>query len=621
MGAQISTTSIKNTAPTGLYSSHQIHAIEQSWFAKGHASFGLMQQAAWQITQKIEQLYERRVSSHHDRVYCRKDSPQRASIWVGRGNNGGDGWLVAHYLQQAGWQVQVITVGLEQHDLIIDTQTTDGNETNDDPTLTDAQKALQTALASHCDYKRFEDECVQDSDLRDVFSADIYVDALFGIGLSRAPTGIYKDAIQAFNQSVKRHNGLAVAIDVPSGLVASTGVVYHQVAIQADITLCLIARKFGLHTKDGRDYSGEVIDIPLIPYKQVQYINCQHQKNDDKKNSLKEKNVENDNAHNGDQKATPIIEPVAALLTAAHSMSQRRQNSYKGSHGHVLIIGGNRIDGSQGMGGAAILSASSTMATGAGKLTVACHEAFHGSLLTSLPDAMTLNLHDTDSVISLIEQASIVAIGMGLGRDTAAKSLFVTYIKAAIANEVSIVIDADGLYHLASLYQDKHELINDLHQYTQNNLVCLTPHSGEAARLLDIEVGEVESDRLQAIQQCAATYGGHWVLKGAGSLVLEQESQQNNIYVCDVGNAGMATAGMGDVLSGVVAGLLAQQDLSALARSVHQAVLIHGLAGDVLVNRGAKTHHDAEPLLIGQRGLQAQDMPAAIRHVMQLLIN
>ena len=112
------------------------------------------------------------------------------------------------------------------------------------------------------------------------------------------------------------------------------------------------------------DHSGKVIDIPLIPYP----INGK------------------------------IFMPVATLITTAYGLSPRRQNSYKGSYGHVLIIGGNRIDGSQGMGGAAILSASSSMAAGAGKITVACHEAFHSALLTSLPDAMTINLHDVDGV-------------------------------------------------------------------------------------------------------------------------------------------------------------------------------------------------------------------------------
>jgi len=597
---------IKNTKPIALYSSEQVYAMEQAWFAEGYDSFGLMKQAAWQMTQQIEQVYERKtVSASHStntNVYQRSAYPRRASIWVGKGNNGGDGWLIAYYLQQAGWQVEVITVGFSENDFDLHDQSvtskTPNNGDSDSSNITDSIKALQIALASSCHYQRFEDIVSHDDADKRVLPADIYIDALFGIGLDRAPEGVYKSAIKAFNNVTQKNNTLAIAVDIPSGLVASTGEVFERIAIQADVTLCLIARKFGLHTKDGTDYSGDVIDIPLIPYQKACQQTASH-------HTIAEKN------------ASQAFEPVATLMTAAHSMNLRRQNSYKGSYGHVLVIGGNRVDGSQGMGGAAILSAASTMATGAGKITVACHEAFHGSLLTSLPDAMTINLHDASGVRDLIKQASVVAIGMGLGRDEKAKTLFIDYVQAAIENEKSIVIDADGLYHLTSLHMDNHELVTELREYSTNHRVCLTPHSGEAARLIDQKISKIESNRLQAIKQCAVTYGGNWVLKGAGSLVLEQEEGKEQIYVCDIGNAGMATAGMGDVLSGVTAGLLAQQDLSAEARSLHQAVLIHGFAGDVLVNQA---NSDTSTLLVGQRGLQAQDMPAAIRHVMQLMV-
>lgn len=593
----------KTTAPIALYSSKQLYAMEQAWFAEGHDSFGLMQQAAWQMSQHIEQLYEQKYLNTHSPMSTgiyRSDIRQRkASIWVGKGNNGGDGWLIAYYLRQAGWQVTVITVGFEKQDFDINHT---AEISNTACSMTDATKALQVALSAHFDYQRFEDSNSRPNDsLGIALSADIYIDALFGIGFDRAPEGVYEQAIRRFNDAVQQNNALAIAVDIPSGLVATTGEVFDRVAIQADITLCLIARKFGLHTKDGVDYSGEIIDIPLIPFHRVF-----DQAVSDKKDG---QNVNQANV------------PVAMLLKSAHRLTARRQNSYKGSYGHVLVIGGNRVDQSQGMGGAAILSAASTMATGAGKITVACHERFHGALLTSLPDAMTLNLHDTDGVKALIKEASVIAIGMGLGRDEKAKALFISYIKATIAEKKPLVIDADGLYHLASLSRDKHELITQLRDYSVDYPVRLTPHSGEAATLLDKNISEVEGDRLATIQQCAATYGGDWVLKGAGSLVLEPQSKRTQIYVCGVGNAGMATAGMGDVLSGVVAGLLAQQDLTSDMRSLHQAVMIHGLAGDTLVNQMKRGNSDNSALLIGQRGLQAQDMPAAIRHVMQLGID
>lgn len=582
------------TRPIALYSSEQVYAMEQAWFAEGYDSLGLMKQAAWQMAQHIERLYEQkylqaRASADH-KVYRRNSCQQRASIWVGKGNNGGDGWLIAYYLQQAGWQVQLLTVGYTADDLETDNLMNAFNKADKHDVVSDAKQAQQIALSAKVPYQRFEDSRASQSEIRETDSpADIYIDALFGIGLDRAPEGVYEQAISAFNKITQLNDALAIAVDIPSGLVASTGQVFERIAIHADVTLCLIARKFGLHTKDGMDYSGKVIDIPLIP--------------------------------------TQLSSSAATLVTVAHALNTRRQNSYKGSYGHVLVIGGNRINGSQGMGGAAILSASSVMATGAGKITVACHDAFHGALLTSLPDAMTIDLHDKEGVRKLIKEASVVTIGMGLGRDEKAQALFISYVQAAIAEKKSLVIDADGLYHLASLQMEgqEHELIAQLRQHSIDHQVCLTPHSGEAARLLDKKVSIVEDDRLAAIKQCANTYGGDWVLKGAGSLVLEQsileqKGSQAHVYVCGLGNAGMASAGMGDVLSGVIAGLLAQQDIEDEGRCLHQAVLLHGLAGDILV-KDIGYRHDNNTLLIGQRGLQAQDMPAAICHVMQLITN
>ena len=582
--------------PINLYTSEQVYSIEQAWFAQGYDSFALMQQAAWQMAQ---QIIQREAQNYHYLTATLKQGvglltysarQPRASIWVGQGNNGGDGWLIAYYLQQAGWQVKVTTVGI------------DNSEFNRGQDLTDAVKARRIATDANVPYQRFEDQNDESFKSINHLQVNVYIDALFGIGLDRAPTGIYQQAIALLNKvtsSYANYNKpLVVAVDIPSGLVASTGQVFEQLAVKADITLCLIARKFGLHTKDGSDYAGMIIDIPLIPFKPVK--------------------------------------PAATLVSVARSFSARHNNSYKGSYGHVLVIGGNRIDGSQGMGGAAILAAASSMATGAGKITVACHKAFHGALLTSLPDAMTIDLHDQDGVADLIKDANVIAIGMGLGRDDKAKALFVSYVQAVIQQGCALVIDADGLYHLATLHIEGHELVKKLKAYSSTQQVCLTPHSGEAARLLDKQISAVENDRLTTIKQCATIYGGNWVLKGAGSLVLEQlPNKPAQIYVCAVGNAGMATAGMGDILSGVTAGLLAQQDLTESMRSLSQAVLIHGLAGDLLTNQSTKQltyptnnflYHDASininnevKALIGQRGLQAQDMPAAIRQIIELV--
>lgn len=565
----------RKKSAVGLFQAEQIKKMEQDWFDQGHRPFGLMQQAAWQMTQQIVQNYDPTSS-------ISAQSP-KALVWVGTGNNGGDGWLIAKYLQQFGWQVQVLVVAQDRpsHSQICakNNPQSDNSEKDNFPTATDHD--FRFADLANCPYQYFKKALQMDHEngesLPSMFMADVYIDAIFGIGLNRAPFGTAKTAIETLNQAAAKTGAWVVAVDIPSGLFASTGQVIDDIAVKADLTLCLIARKLGLHTKDGLDYCGDIIDIALIPHH---------------------------------------FSPKAQLLSHPTTLPKRKQNSHKGSFGHVLIIGGNQINGSQGMGGAVILASASAMAAGAGKLTAACHQAFHGALLTSLPDAMTVDLQDQQGVCELIKAADMIAIGMGLGRDADAEALFERYVKAAINHNKPLVIDADGLYHLATLNEKHHDLVKQLKDFSRHQTLYLTPHSGEAARLLACSADEIEADRVAAIYSCQNQFDGDWVLKGAGSLVL-----QDGLWVCDTGNSGMATAGMGDVLSGVISGLISQKDLAQLPIPLAQSVLIHGLAGDFLVSLSDKSVYSPRinDLAIGHRGLQAQDMPAAIRHVMAQL--
>lgn len=534
-----------NKKMTPLYTPSQVYAIEKKWFESGNASFGLMQQAAWQMAMWI---------------YTHNNKNLKGYVWVGSGNNGGDGWLVATYLKQLGADIRVIEVGQVTSD--------------------DAQLAQQRAQNNGIESISFE-QIIEDKyslKYEQFADATLFIDALFGIGLDRAPTGGYAQAIHTINENAKLFNINIVAIDVPSGLVASTGQVFNDCAVKADSTLCLVARKIGLHIKDGVDFSGNVVDLPLIP-------------------SVLE------------------YKPAARLQYIAQVMTKRNSNSHKGSFGHVLIIGGNQVDGSQGMGGAAILSASSVFVAGVGKLTVACHEAFHGSLITTLPNAMTIDLHDINGVTRLIKQCDVVAIGMGLGRDDKSQALFDAYLESAMLAGIDIVIDADGLYHLAELVSQQPELKQRLASYSgssdndQNSpKIYYTPHSGEAARLIGNDVKTVEANRLDAVKSLADSYQGNWLLKGAGSIVIEQDE----VYVCGAGNAGMATAGMGDVLSGLVAGLLAQKSMFGTMHdkkcsSLQQAVMIHAMAGDKLADK------------VGEWAVQASDMHSMIGQVLKEL--
>lgn len=529
--------------PIALYTPKQVYAMERIWFEKGNISYSLMQQAAWQIAHWVNQNIVARAYpqlDEKDRPYIAENTALTACVWVGSGNNGGDGWLVAHYLKQLGAKVSVIEVAQASTD--------------------DAKSAKNQAIQSGITVYPFSEGQYQSV----VADADLYIDALFGIGLDRIPTQAYAKAIMAINER-KRYQAdrlNVLSIDIPSGLVASTGQVFEGCAVKADVTLCLVARKLGLHIKDAADYCGQIIDIPLIPsalnQSPVAWLQCQ---------------------------ATPLI--------------QRENNTHKGSFGHALIIGGNQVDGSQGMGGATILSATTAFATGVGKLTVACHTAFHSSLIGSVPNAMSLDLHNIQAVKALIEQSDTIAIGMGLGRDELSLRLFSKYLQHSLELGKDLIIDADGLYHLATLADETPELIERLIAHAKLNEVWYTPHSGEAARLLNTKASEVEADRLAALSSLQNKYHGSWLLKGAGSMVMSNQQ----VYVCGAGNPGMATAGMGDVLSGLAAGLLAQSTLAKSTRSLQQAVMLHAMAGDKLQHKK------------GAWAVQASDMPEKVGEI------
>lgn len=529
----ISSTSHLLASAVLCYLPAQIYQLEHAWFEHSQ-SFGLMQQAAWQMANYLTKQLRFNLAS------------PTVLVVVGSGNNGGDGWMLAKYLTQLWphWQVQVLQVAA--------------------PSTVDAKRAQRLFDGEIMIFEQWAVATQRGLP----YHIDMIVDALFGIGLDRKPSGNYQTVIEWVNHYKRQFKQCqVVSIDVPSGLNATTGAVYDKVAIQADISLCLIARKAGLHLQDSKDYVGKIIDLPLVP-------------------------VALDN-----QKLTPTLYHHCILPTIA----KRPHNSYKGSYGHVLVIGGNRlntgINQGQGMAGASLLTASTTFATGVGKVTVACHSDFHPAIITALPDAMTADLHHIDSVNALIGQVDVVVLGMGFGRDETSFDLFDSYLATTLAQDKTCVIDADGLYHLPNI--SDYRLID-----LKNSQCCyFTPHSGEAARLLGIDYRQVDQDKLAAIAQLQAKFGGTWLIKGATTLVHEH----GLLHSCGLGNAGMATAGMGDCLSGVVAGLLAQQLILGLDYPLLSAVLIHAQAGDRLAQQ------------VGEYALSANAMSKAIGNVMQAL--
>lgn len=343
-----------------------------------------------------------------------------------------------------------------------------------------------------------------------------------------------EDLINLFNQQ----SGLKISLDVPTGLNPNTGYVATD-AIRADFTLTELGYKTGLLTGQAKNYVGCIYVAELLP------------------------------------KDSKIV-AKAQLCSKNIYLSTRKPTGHKGTYGHALIIGG-----SIGMGGAVIMAAEAAYAVGAGKVTVVCHKQHHIAILSRAPNVMVKDieaLSDQDKK-ELLESVQSISFGMGLGRDLWAQNQFQQWHRI-LAHHINlpIVYDADALWFL--------------NQRVSLNVV-LTPHSGEAAHLLDCSVNDVEKDRFKAIEKLQHQYGGQWVLKGAGSLILEH----NQYWICTQGNAGMATGGMGDILSGMIAGFKAQNKIG-----LHDIVTLHAQAGDYLAKSG-------------QHGLVAHHMPQAIYHV------
>jgi NAD(P)H-hydrate epimerase len=427
-------------------------------------------------------------------------------VACGPGNNGGDGYVLARLARAAGCQVRVLS------------------PPGATPRTASARQALAQWRAVGGSVAGF------DGLLPDV---DLWVDALYGIGLSRPPN-------EAARAMIERINGSRVpvlALDVPSGLDADTG---HAAgaAVRATVTVSFIGAKRGLYTGMARDLDGEVLldrlDLKIGAF-------------DD-------------------------ILPAAWLCRPeglARWLAPRHANAHKGEHGHVLCIGGE-----EGMGGAVRLCAEGALRTGVGLASVGTRRSGVAALVAARPEAMTHAVEDVEALAPLLARATVLAVGPGLGQGEWGRALY----DAAVASGKPVVLDADALNLLAL-------------QPRRLPQAILTPHPGEAARLLGREKPEIQADRFDAAEALAQRFGCVVVLKGAGTIVA----------AIDAGNPGMATGGMGDVLSGVIAALMAQ-GLPAFQAATAGA-LLHSAAGDAAARVG------------GERGLLPSDLFPHLRRM------
>lgn len=264
----------------------------------------------------------------------------------------------------------------------------------------------------------------------------------------------------------------------------------------------------------------------------------------------------------------------------------RESNSHKGDYGHVLILGG-----APGTGGAALLAAEASARTGAGLTSVATHPDHAHALLARRPELMVRGTTDPDVINAMMARASVLVAGPGLGLENWGRQLLRTALLAANAQGLPLVLDADAL----NLLSEEHRTAGS----TPNSKWILTPHSGEAARLLQQPRASIEADRATAVRALQNRYGGVAVLKGPGTLVCYDQQGRQQVDTCVHGNPGMATGGMGDVLSGIIGALLAQG--LSLADAARLGVCLHSRAADL----------EAEAQ--GERGMLASDLLPHLR--------
>lgn len=372
-------------------------------------------------------------------------------------------------------------------------------------------------------------------------NAEVIVDALLGTGLDRPVTGMYALAVQTINKC----SAPVIAVDIPSGLNADTGAIMGG-GVKADCTVTFIGLKQGLFTGHAAEYCGEIIYSSLaVP----------------------------------DDVFKEISSSVYRIVK--DKLPRRNRCAHKGDYGKVLIVGGDK-----GYSGAARLAGEAALRMGSGLVSIATRTEHAGLMNLNRPELMCHGVETADQLKGLLDSATVVVMGPGLGQSDWAKALW----RAVIQSGKHLVIDADALNILAASAESPDSSLRFDHG-------ILTPHPGEAARLLNCSTAEIQQDRFAAVLAIQAKYGGIVILKGAGTLV----ASEHTVAIAAAGNPGMASGGMGDVLSGVIAGLMAQQ--FSLQYSAQQGVYLHALAADLAAING------------GERGLLASDLMPYLRQV------
>ena len=461
-------------------------------------------------------------------MFIKKFNPgktdKQVGILAGRGNNGGDGFVIGRYLMEKGIKTTIFLLS------------TPGKLTGDAKTnFLLAQKLV--AKTPGAELVEIPDAEGLNRCKAGILGQDIFVDAIFGTGLNSPVRGFYEKAIDLLNESCKP----IFSIDIPSGLDSDTGEVWGT-AIKATATATFAFAKAGHILHPGNQYTGdlEIIDIGIPNFIAQQ------------------------------EKPTLFLlenRDIAPLFTP------RRFESHKGSFGHLLVIAG-----SPGKTGAAALCANAAMRSGTGLVTLGVPQALNPVLESQATEPMTVPLPQTPegclsdsslaTILTLLKDKQALAMGPGLGTDPSTRNLVQELVQQS---RVPMVIDADGINCMAGSL----ELLK-----SRKAPIVLTPHPGEMARLTQKTTGQIQSDRRGIGSQFARDYQVVLVLKGAQTLVCCPDGKT---FICPTGNPGMASGGMGDVLTGMISGFMAQGFTAEEASMA--GVFIHGLCGDFLAEQ------------------------------------
>jgi len=440
---------------------------------------------------------------------------QKIAIIAGKGNNGGDGFVIGRHLLNQGIPVKVF--------LLADPKTLRGDaETNFQIFL--RMKGEVVSISSSMEYQRIK---------KDLEKFDLLIDGIFGTGLDAEVRGYYREVINHLNTLQKP----IVAIDIPSGLDATTGKPLGT-AIRASLTITFGVPKVGHLISPGADYVGElkVLDISL-PRALVEEEKIQ----------------------------THLLEEeeIRKWLSVP-----RRKDTHKGDYGHLLVLAG-----SAGKTGAAAMACEAALRMGAGLVTLGIPKSLNPVMEVKLTEAMTEPLPETTKqtlslkafkpILRLCENKKAVILGPGLGLVKETQMLILKLIQAL---NLPLIVDADGLTALAT----KPKILP-----LKDRLLILTPHPGEMARLIGSSAKGIQEDRIGMSRNFSHSRNVFLVLKGYRTLIA---TPQKEIYINPTGNPGMATGGTGDVLTGMIGGLICQG--WDVLRSVQSAVYLHGLAGD-----------------------------------------